>query len=177
MSKKIAIVGKGASGKDYLKNILINNHGYKFIKPYTTRPMRPNETDDDYYFLSDAPKNKECILYYDTFVINEKTTWEYGLFKKDIDSGDVLVLTPNNLKTIPINIRNQFIIVYVDCDEDIIRERMIKRVSIDNAERRIESDRKDFENFNDFEYTLKGNFTNEDICSLLEFVTKHNNEN
>lgn len=48
------ILGKSATGKDSLYNEIIKNTAFGRIVPYTTRPMRKNETDGvEYNFVSD----------------------------------------------------------------------------------------------------------------------------
>ena len=39
---KVILVGKGGSGKDYLRKIM-ENFGFLYCKSYTTRPIREEE--------------------------------------------------------------------------------------------------------------------------------------
>ena len=48
---KFIIVGKAASGKDWLQKEMIKR-GYVPMKQYTTREMRENETGNEYHFIS-----------------------------------------------------------------------------------------------------------------------------
>lgn len=41
---KFLILGRSGSGKDTLREILERNYGWKFVKSYTTRTRRPNES-------------------------------------------------------------------------------------------------------------------------------------
>ncbi len=52
MGKKIILVGKAASGKDYFKNYLLSK-GFKTSVSHTTRPMRDEEVNGEtYHFVS-----------------------------------------------------------------------------------------------------------------------------
>ena len=51
---KIILVGKAASGKDFLKNRL-SSKGFVSGVSHTTRPARANETDGvDYHFVDEV---------------------------------------------------------------------------------------------------------------------------
>lgn len=50
----LLIAGRTCSGKTFLANHLMNNHGFKHVITYTSRTPRPGEEDGvDYYFKSD----------------------------------------------------------------------------------------------------------------------------
>ena len=53
MNKKIILVGKGASGKDYFKDFLLSK-GFKTSVSHTSRPRREGEIDGKtYHFVTD----------------------------------------------------------------------------------------------------------------------------
>ena len=64
MKKRLILVGKAASGKDYARKIC-QQLGLKYAVSYTTRPPREEEEDGkDYYYLSLKEfKNKIKELY------------------------------------------------------------------------------------------------------------------
>lgn len=48
------LMGKSTSGKDTVKNILVEKYGFKPLITYTTRPMRKGEKQDEtYHFITD----------------------------------------------------------------------------------------------------------------------------
>ena len=55
----IVLAGKSASGKNFVARKL-EEHGYKSITTYTTRPKRKGEKQDiTYHFISDDEFNKK----------------------------------------------------------------------------------------------------------------------
>lgn len=69
MSKKIfCIIGRTSSGKTSLAKEVAKQLNLKVVKSYTTRPLRPGETESesDHYFISekDYPKYKNDIVAY-----------------------------------------------------------------------------------------------------------------
>jgi guanylate kinase len=54
MSKKrVIIAGKGASGKDHLRKMMVED-GFNYCVSHTTRPMRSDEEEGiDYYFVKE----------------------------------------------------------------------------------------------------------------------------
>lgn len=167
--KKIAIVGKGASGKDFLKNILIDKYGFIFCIPYTTRPPRPNEQDKiDYYFESDVQFND--ILYKDTYIISDICVWEYGMFNTEFEKGNLIVLTPKNIREIHQEYRDNLFVIYLNCEEELLRKRMSNRVSQDDMERRIASDRDDFKDFLDYDVEINGEFSLHEIDHIIHEI-------
>ncbi len=47
----VVLVGPSNCGKDYLRKYLVDKYDFiQYLKPYTTREKRDNESEDDYYF-------------------------------------------------------------------------------------------------------------------------------
>ena len=78
----LILVGKAASGKDSVVRELVENHNYKKLVTYTTRPMRNGEKQDiTYHYISEKEfKNKiqeEFFAEWKSY--NTKFgTWYYG---------------------------------------------------------------------------------------------------
>lgn len=54
MDKMLVLIGKAASGKDSVREILVKKHGFHSIVTYTTRPMREGEIQDiTYHYISE----------------------------------------------------------------------------------------------------------------------------
>lgn len=150
LNKKILIVGKSASGKDYLIEYL-KDKGYKRSVSYTTRPIREKEIEGvTYNYVSEETfenmiENGELIEYHNF------NNWYYGNTIEDFQDKDVFIKTIYGLKQIE-EYRNECFIIYIDIDIETRRQRLYGRKdSNDSIDRRIEADEKDFENFSDFD--------------------------
>ena len=54
MDKMLVLIGKAASGKDSVREILVKKHGFHSILTYTTRPMREGEIQNiTYHYISE----------------------------------------------------------------------------------------------------------------------------
>lgn len=156
MKKFTIIVGKSASGKTTLANYMVK-HGYKKYKTTTTRPMRENETKDDYNFVSenkflnDLDKGK--FIEYNTYNVvfdGKQQTWYYGTPIKNMlfdFSKYVIVLTLDGAIAFANHYgKENCDIVYVDCSDDVRWQRAKVRGSYQEDEwlRRMKADELDF---------------------------------
>lgn len=147
----VALTGKTACGKTTLARKL-RAGGFKQIVAYTTRPKRPGEVEGtDYYFVSPADfeamkasgEFAESITYRTTF-----GDWSYGTKKSDYEDNRFVILTPRGLKLAQGCTDRQIYSFYLDCREETLRQRLSNRGdNADEIERRLSSDRKDFDGF------------------------------
>lgn len=154
----IILLGKSASGKDTVVRKLIEQHDYKRIITWTTRPMRPGEKEDVTYHYTTEEDFKKKIN--EGFFVEWKKyetvkgTWYYGTALDDImkarnDDYSVIILTKDGLEKlnsfcshlVGINLLS----VYLDVDTKTVKQRLLKRGD-DKKEtaRRIKYDKKDF---------------------------------
>ena len=177
---KLIIVGKGASGKDYLRKYL-KSKGLSVSILHTTRPKRSGEYHKrDYYFINnekfDNIKQEGSFLYTQEFeVINPKTKdkekVQYGITKKQFYKNRVHVLTPYAVNSLNDYILSQCNVLYLDIDDNTRRERMSSRKKmLDEVERRIASDNIDFKDFNNYDKIIQNpNFDAEEIYMDVMF--------
>ena len=184
-SKKIIILGKAASGKDFLQKQLVSN-GWIPLKQYTTRPIRPKEDGSEYHFVSDEEFDS---ISNNLMSVQSFNGWKYGFDINEALNSDVMIFSPANFFSIEfssdIRCRNLYqysIIVYLDIDEETRRKRLSKRYiggkEDDSLERRLQADKKDFEYFdninriyldeNEDEFVRLRN--EEDVDSFLNFL-------
>ena len=124
MNRTIVLVGKSASGKSKMEQLLTENFKYEKGISHTTRPIRSSETDGiDYYFINkkqfeDMIRNDEIVEY---TMFND---WYYGLSKKELEKKNlVLVFNPHGLRNLKkLNIPTLSILVKVDQDTRISRQ-------------------------------------------------------
>lgn len=151
---RIILVGKAASGKDHLRKTL-EGRGFKYAVSFTTRPPRDGEVDGKDYFFVDEFEFKNLIeqnFFYEYVSFNG---WFYGTSKEQwYDTDDIFIMTPGGVNKIKTSDRKQSFIIYLDIPIDIRRERLAKRNDADFADRRIEADERDFENYTDFDIRI-----------------------
>ena len=148
---KVILVGKGGSGKDYLRKIM-ENFGFLYCKSYTTRPIREEEENGkDYIFIEekDIPKKKDL---YESVYFNG---WFYGTPKSEFEKSNLFIMTPKGISFIKKSDREKSIIIYIEADEETRRSRLLERRDADDVERRIKADEEDFKDFEDFDLVIK----------------------
>lgn len=178
----IVLAGKSASGKNFVARKL-EEHGYKTIVTYTTRPKRKGEKQDiTYHFISDEEFNKKIdggfFAEWKSYITNEGV-WYYGSSLEDIENADdksVIILTPDGYREIKEKLSDKNITcIYLYENIDTMRKRLSKRGDDQKeVERRIKSDLEDFKNFESetdkIVYNNDGTDINEIIKKILDFV-------
>lgn len=158
MNKNVVILtSKSSVGKDTVLNILIKEYGYKSLISHTTRPMRPNEIQNEtYHFIDDSTfKDMICrgefIEYrkYNTIQDGKDTVWLYGLSKQELSDNEkyVVILDLQGAKDFVQHYGyNKCLVVYLECDRDVRLQRAMNRAGTELAEleRRMEADDVDF---------------------------------
>ena len=141
----LILVGHSASGKTEIANELKRDYDMKKIITYTTRPKRINEIDDvDYHFVSEERflELKEKDFFVETTYFNG---YYYGSSKEDVKDDAVVILDPIGLSNFKNSKLDNIIAIFLNCDENIRYNRMIKRGdNIDNAKERIVHDKEKF---------------------------------
>jgi len=159
MKDKYILVGKAASGKNFMQQKMISK-GYIPMKQYTSRPIRENETGDEYHFVNNETflkmKDEGKFVSANFYAIG----W-YGISLDELKKCDVAILSPANIKDIfedNPELRNEFKIIYIDVPVEVRIERLKKRYVSkfdDDNERRIQADENDFKLLTDWDLTVK----------------------
>jgi guanylate kinase len=153
-SMKLIIVGKTASGKDYLKNRL-REKGLKASVNCTTRPIRAHEQDGvDYHFLTTEEFKKG--IEQDFFIEYEKFNgWYYGTPIDEFEESDIIIMNINGINQLSSNIRKQCMIIFLDIDATTRELRLAKRKdSNDSIERRMQADEEQFKEFSNYDIRI-----------------------
>jgi guanylate kinase len=157
MENKVLIIVSGtASGKSTVIRELVKKHKFKEVKYFTTKPKR-NELDNDYNFVSDE-KFYEMLesgkfIEHRKYFVNVKTEegktrkalWKYATAKtlKVDNTLQVMQLSIDGALEVYKHLNEQAVLVYLDCDESIRRERALKRGDLEaEVDRRLRDDRK-----------------------------------
>ena len=157
--KRIILVGKAGSGKDYLRK-KFESRGFNYAVTYTTRPAREGEVDGkDYHFITDDVANQmvESGMFYEYVYFNG---WLYGTTVNQFYSDDLFIMTPSGISNIKPEDRKNSFIIYIDIYLFVRKKRLSERnMPGDTLSRRIEADEVDFKEFNDYDLRI----TNEDF--------------
>ena len=147
-SKRVILIGKAASGKDYIRKIMESN-GFTYCVSHTSRPKREGEIEgQDYYFISDdIDKSK----FYEYVYFNN---WFYGTSIEEFNKSNLFIMTPSGVSKLKNEDRLESYIVLIDIDDEIRRERLSIRNDSDSVERRLSADEKGFEFFFDFDNSI-----------------------
>ena len=173
MSKKrVIIAGKGASGKDHLRKMMVED-GFNYCVSHTTRPMRSDEEEGiDYYFVKE--EEAYMMILEDLFLEHTNFNgWIYGTSKDEFHKSNLFIMTPSGISQLSKEDREESVIVYADIDETTRRGRMSKRRDADDVDRRIEADEKDFLNFIDYDFSITDpafNIVPEELYSVLKKI-------
>jgi guanylate kinase len=149
MDKRIILVGKAGSGKDYFKDFL-RDQGHTCDVSYTTRPKRDGEVEGKtYHYITEETFNSlnDSGMFYEAVVFNG---WQYATSVSDWKERKVCIKTPSGVAQLTDNDIKESIIIYFDIPLDIRKQRLSKRSDADKVERRLESDEKDFRDFKEF---------------------------
>ena len=137
----LVLVGPSASGKSAIVKELMANYGLEKFITCTTRQMRVGEVDGvDYYFFTE----EEFSVRYSNDEFIETVYYNgnyYGTLKKEANDNKVVILEPQGLNNF-VNVLDNVFAVYLQTDETILKERMIKRGdSMLEVMKRLENDR------------------------------------
>lgn len=151
---RIILVGRGASGKDFMRKSL-EQRGFKYAVSYTTRPPRLNEVDGkDYLFISEdqADRMIKADEFYEHVRFNG---WLYGTTKEQFYRDDVFIMTPKGLSHVEKKDRATSFVIFLDIDDETRRQRMLERhMPGDTVDRRIEADNADFADFKNYDIRI-----------------------
>lgn len=151
---KIILVGKAASGKDFLKRKM-QKKGFKAGVSHTTRPARANEVNGEDYHFVDKAKFNEMIVQDKFIEYMEFNGWFYGQTEEDFDKADVMIMSKDGLDMLPKKYRSQCMVIYLDTPVLDRLERLNNRNDLnDSISRRMKTDDEQFESFKDYEIRI-----------------------
>jgi guanylate kinase len=157
MNKRIILVGKAGSGKDFMRKKL-ESRNFKYAVSYTTRPPREGEVHGRDYFFITEEQAKKMIDNYEFFEYVMFNGWLYGTTLSQwsqADGDDVFIMTPTGLSHVGEQDRKDCLVIYVDINKWVRKERLANRnMPGDSLERRIEADELDFENFTNYDIRI-----------------------
>lgn len=139
--------GKSGSGKDFLVQKFKENSFTANVK-YTTRPRRKEEIENiDYHYVDDDTFSLlvQCGV---MKVIESFNNWKYGTTHVSWNHSQVFILPPSIIKILSSKEILESYIIYLDIDDKILENRLIKRENNDDSvQQRMKNDLKDFDSF------------------------------
>jgi len=148
---KIVIVGRGGSGKDFLRK-KFEAKGFKYCISYTSRPIRIGEEDGkDYKFTDEKYFFDNIFKFYE---IDEFNEWKYGTLITDFYESNLFIMTPRGVNNIKPEDRKKCFVIFIDPPRAVIRERLIERKDADSVDRRIKADDNDFFEFSNYDMRI-----------------------
>ncbi len=173
----IVLIGESASGKSTIEKMIVKK-GFNKIVSYTTRPIRPNETDGvDYHYISKEEfLNKLQNGFFAEYTIYN--SWYYGIAIPDCKDDSVVVVEPHGFRQLKKIERLNIISFYIKVDE---RERLIRMVkrgdNLLEVFRRIFSDQGVFQFIDqEVDYVIDNNKNiNDSVNEIIELIEGCNN--
>lgn len=164
----IALIGPSGSGKTTIEQELIKR-GYKRTISFTTRPPRKGEKHGlNYYFISED-KFKENIQ---MGLVAEFSTYKghlYGLPLSELSDDAVVVVEPIGFLKLKEKFSN-VIGCYLDCEENIRRQRMLDRGDEPKqVEERIHNDKEWFKDIGK-DVDILIDTTNKSIDEIVDYI-------
>ena len=170
-AEKYLIVGRTASGKDTLREILEKEYGWKFVKSYATRPKR-NEDEDTHIFISQD--EADAIPDEDKAAATKIGDYEYFATKEQIDEADGYIIDPKGLAKLRKNMPNTlFTVVNIRPANDEDRMDMAIKRSDDPEEEvkvlqaRIDAEQEQFDEFDSA--VADGTISYDNVMTILTF--------
>lgn len=176
----IAILGKSGSGKNSALNELVKM-GYERVVPFTTRPMRPDETHGiDYWFVDDDQfqdlQNAGAFAASNSFTTTQGVWW-YGFTWNQCRQEDAAgIINPGILKELRKH-DIKMVSFYLDIS-DSVRKCRLKLRGDDSTEilRRMNADQKDFAGVDQYVHKVindqNGAFSPKAIAVFISAVYK-----
>ena len=165
---KLLIVGKSATGKDTVTDILVQEHGYKRAESYTTRPKRtPNEKGHHYINSADGFEKIAPVT------ING---YEYFLTKEEIEKSDIIIVEPSGIESVCNACPDEaFYMLYLTADRDV-RKFIYKKRNPSATDKEFESrENEENERFDALETFVNKDEEVMNIPNLVASVTQNNN--
>lgn len=154
MANKIVLVGKAASGKDYLRKRLIDR-GLSYGVSHTTRDPRPGEVHGKDYIYVTVPEFKQIVDAGNIIEYQIFNNWYYGITREQFAKADVMIMNAEAVEMLPEDIRKQCTVIYLDIPYEVRLNRLQSRSDQqDPLEGRMQLDEEQYANFTDYDIRI-----------------------
>ena len=175
----LVLCGASGTGKDTLMKRLVEKYDYRRLVTYTTREKREGEVNGiDYHFVSPQTFHELCAKDFfaetTSYDVANGEIWEYGTAVKDIKDDTIVILNPHGLKELKKDKSLNIIAFHLFASYGEIWNRLRGRGDhSDEAARRMETDKKDFEDINeyvDFSINTDGRYSVDEMADLINQI-------
>lgn len=186
-SMLVIVVGKSGSGKSSLHREL-EKRGYHRIITTTTRPPREGEKNAvDYTFMTEEEfdqRKEEGVFAEVQEYSTTRGTWKYASAVKSFENTtgkETIILSPSGLHEVTPILKDagkKYLIVYLDVDDAILRNRLLSRGDdIEEINRRLKADERDFYHIADYaDLCIRADISTNEIADIVcEAVEKRSN--
>lgn len=154
MANKIVLVGKAASGKDYLRKRLMNK-GLSYGVSHTTRDPRPGEVHGQDYIYVSVEEFMQLVESNQIVEYQKFNGWFYGISREQFDKADIMIMNAEAIDMLPEDIRSQCTVIYLDIPYEVRRDRLMSRSDQqDPMDGRMQLDEEQYANFNNFDIRI-----------------------
>lgn len=154
MANKIVLVGKAASGKDYLRKRLMDK-GLSYGVSHTTRDPRPGEVHGQDYIYVSVEEFMQLVESNQIVEYQKFNGWFYGISREQFDKADIMIMNAEAIDMLPEDIRSQCTVIYLDIPYEVRRDRLMSRSDQqDPMEGRMQLDEEQYANFNNFDIRI-----------------------
>lgn len=168
---KTLIVGRTSHGKDYLRKILEDSFGWKFVKSRTTRQPR-YAGENTHIFITDeeADNTPESEIIAKTQIGDIR----YFATKEDLDNADGYIIDPNGVDYLCEKYKDEwFQVIYINADKDLVDAKAKERANLaSDPEKEMDVYRKrcedEDEQFTQFEAMIEnGSFSKSNAQGII----------
>lgn len=159
----LTVVGRSASGKDYIAKRLSTILGYPLVVSYTTRPKRKNEIDGVEHWFVSKEEFKNIIENQTVIAYTKIGEYEYCAILEDIQDNCIYVIDPNGINYLKEKFENEvnIVVIYIHCAKELRKERASIRSDYMTAwkQRNKDEDRQftEFEMNREWDYLINNN--------------------
>jgi len=152
--KRIVIVGASASGKNVLRS-KFEDRGFTFGVSYTTREIRPGETQDKHYHFISRETFEEFISMNKFYESTEYNGNYYGSGIYEWHNSNCFIMETSGIKNIKSMDRKNCFIIYLNPSQIVRETRMLMRGwDVKKIKERIDIDKEKFVNFTDYDLVI-----------------------
>ena len=156
------IVGRPASGKDYVASLLEERYGMARLRSYATRPPR-FECEDTHVFIDDADIP-------DKVAVTQIGPYEYFATRQQVLASDIYVIDPRGVDSLIESMPDgRFVIAYIHANNGLRERAFLSRDASATHETFIARECAESPEFDEFERRLSTSDLPSCVCCAIFF--------